>query len=79
MFGIHVSVSFGQPKFKQGTIIMNHSDYAYLVSLIQDADKLEKQLIGDHGRTQEALKVLRRVKKINLMPEPPKVGNGPDV
>ena len=56
---------------------MERSDYEQLVSLIREADQIDRELLGDHSRTHKALQVLKRAREI-LRPTPPNVSSGPD-
>lgn len=75
--GLHIRISFGESKIRQGAMVMERSDYEQLVSLIREADQIDRELLGDHSRTHKALQVLKRAREI-LRPTPPNVSSGPD-
>lgn len=75
--GLHIRITFGEPRIRQGSMIMDRSDYEYVVSLIREADQVDRDLLGDHSRTHKAVQVLKRVREINKK-IPPKVSSGED-
>ena len=64
------------PRLKGRLVIMQRSDYDDLVAVIYEADRIDEACLTDHGRTQKALTILKRVRFVG--PEPPKVSSGPD-
>lgn len=75
MFGLHIRIRGN--KIRPRAMLMNRLDYERLVSLIEEADMIDRDLLGDHSRTREALKLLKRAREINPL-IPPKVSSGPD-
>lgn len=65
-----------KPRLKGRLVIMQRSDYDDLVAVICEADRIDEACLTDHGRTQEALTILKRVRFVG--PEPPTVSSGPD-
>lgn len=65
-----------KPRLKGRMVIMQRTDYDELVAVICEADRIDEACLTDHGRTQEALTILKRVRFVG--PEPPTVSSGPD-
>lgn len=73
--GLHIRIRFREPRIRYGSVVMERSDYEQLVRLLQEADQIDKELLGDHRQTAKALELLRNVKTIKLNlnnpPSPP--------